>query len=270
MVLCLPVVVARNAPLEYWRWRQGDPFDRGFWDIPVPARRDVVIPDLMLAPMVGFDRANYRLGLWRRLFRPNPGRTLAAALVIGIGYDFGALDTIFPQSHDIPMDARGDRATDDAAWPMEDSHDTQILTSSLARWSTGMPDAIVFADADGLIQVWNAGAARLFGFTEAEALGQPLDIIIPASLRDRHWHGFHETMRTGQTRYGDGQILAVPAIRKDGTRLSVEFTIVPFTDADGHMTGIAAIMRDVTARFEELRDLRKQLRRRAPRNRPWR
>ena len=66
-------------------------------------------------------------------------------------------------------------------------------------------------------------------------------------------------MRTGQTRYGDGQILAVPATRKDGTRISVEFTIVPFTGADGRMTGIAAIMRDATVRFEEMRALRKQL-----------
>jgi PAS domain S-box-containing protein len=123
----------------------------------------------------------------------------------------------------------------------------------------GMPDAIVFADAAGLIQVWNAGAVRLFGFTASEAHGQPLDLIIPPGLRDRHWHGFHATMQTGNTRYGDGQILAVPAVRKDGTRLSVEFTIVPFADGTGGMTGIAAIMRDVTARFEELRDLRKQL-----------
>jgi PAS domain S-box-containing protein len=123
----------------------------------------------------------------------------------------------------------------------------------------GMPDAIVHADETGLIRVWNAGAVRMFGFAEAEALGQPLDIIIPASLRDRHWQGFRETMRTGQTRYGDGQILAVPATRKDGTRLSVEFTIAPFTDDHGRMAGIAAIMRDATARFEELRALRKQL-----------
>jgi PAS domain S-box-containing protein len=123
----------------------------------------------------------------------------------------------------------------------------------------GMPDAIVHADAAGLIQVWNTGAARMFGYTEAEALGQPLDIIIPASLRERHWHGYHETMRTGQTRYGDGQILAVPATRKDGTRISVEFTIVPFIGADGLLTGIAAIMRDATARFEEIRALRKQV-----------
>lgn len=127
----------------------------------------------------------------------------------------------------------------------------------------GMPDALVFADAAGVIRVWNRGAERLFGFTEAEALGQQLDIIVPAGLRERHWHGFHETMRTGQTRYGDGQILAVPAIRKDGGRLSVEFTIVPFTGADGKMIGIAAIMRDVTARFEELRSLRRQLAARA-------
>jgi PAS domain S-box-containing protein len=123
----------------------------------------------------------------------------------------------------------------------------------------GMPDAIVFADATGVIQVWNRGAERMFGFSEVEALGQPLDIIIPGSLRDRHWQGFRETMRTGETSYGDGQILAVPAVRKDGTRLSVEFTIVPFTGDAGRITGIAAIMRDVTARFEELRALRQQL-----------
>jgi PAS domain S-box-containing protein len=123
----------------------------------------------------------------------------------------------------------------------------------------GMPDAIVHADETGLIRVWNAGAVRMFGFTEAEALGQSLDIIIPASVRDRHWRGFRETMRTGNTRYGDGEILAVPAMRKDGTRISVEFTVVPFTDDDGRMAGIAAIMRDATARFEELRALRKQV-----------
>jgi len=123
----------------------------------------------------------------------------------------------------------------------------------------GMPDAIVHADETGLIRVWNAGAVRMFGFSEAEALGRPLDIIIPVGLRERHWEGFRETMRTGQTHYGDGQILAAPATRKDGTRLSVEFTLVPFNRDDGRMTGIAAIMRDTTARFEELRALRKQV-----------
>ena len=123
----------------------------------------------------------------------------------------------------------------------------------------GMPDAIVHADENGTIRIWNAGAARMFGFTEHEALGQSLYILVPASLRDRHWAGFRETMRTGRTQYDSGQTLSVPAIRKDGTRFSVEFTIVPFIAPDGRLTGIAAIMRDVTARFEEVRTLRKQL-----------
>jgi PAS domain S-box-containing protein len=127
------------------------------------------------------------------------------------------------------------------------------------RLVSGMPDAIIYADADGMIRRWNRGATRIFGFAEAEALGRSLDIIIPENLRERHWQGYRATMRTDQTRYGDGQILSVPAIRKDGTRISVEFTIVPFTGDSGQMAGIAAIMRDTTARFEELRALRRQL-----------
>ncbi|HKT19838.1 MAG TPA: PAS domain S-box protein, partial [Stellaceae bacterium] len=115
-----------------------------------------------------------------------------------------------------------------------------------------------YADADGLIRFWNKGAVRIFGFSTAEALGQSLDIIIPENLRKRHWDGYAETMRTGKTRYGDGDILAVPALRKDGTRVSIEFTILPFHDRAGRMVGIAAILRDVTKRFEELKALRKQ------------
>ena len=99
----------------------------------------------------------------------------------------------------------------------------------------------------------------MFGHTATEAIGQSLDMIIPEGLRARHWTGYHETMRTGRTSYGDGQTLAVPAIRKDGTRLSVAFTIVPFIDDKGGMIGIAAIMRDVTTQFEEMRALRKEV-----------
>jgi PAS domain S-box-containing protein len=127
------------------------------------------------------------------------------------------------------------------------------------RLVSGMSDAIIYADAEGMIRVWNRGATRIFGFAESEAVGRSLDIIIPENLRERHWQGYRATMRTGQSRYGDGQILSVPAVRKDGTRVSVEFTIVPFTDNAGRMIGIAAIMRDTTARFEELRALRRQL-----------
>ena len=120
------------------------------------------------------------------------------------------------------------------------------------------PDAIVYADAEGVIAFWNKGAERLFGFSEAEALGKTLDIIIPEALRKRHWDGYAETVRSGTTRYASGDLLAVPALRKDGTRLSVEFTILPFRDRDGRILGIAATLRDVTKQFEELKTLRKQ------------
>lgn len=127
------------------------------------------------------------------------------------------------------------------------------------RLVAGMPEAIIYADANGIIQRWNQGATRIFGFTAEQAVGQSLDLIIPPGLRERHWQGFHTTMRTGQSRYGEGQLLSVPAVRSDGTRISVEFTIVPFTDDAGRMQGIAAVMRDATKSFEEIRALRKEV-----------
>jgi PAS domain S-box-containing protein len=122
-----------------------------------------------------------------------------------------------------------------------------------------MPDAVVYSDRDGTIRYWNGGAVRLFGHATEEAAGQSLDLVVPEGLRARHWDGYHETMRTGRTRYGDGQLLSVPAMRKDGRRISVAFTIVPFIDDKGALTGIAAIMRDVTTQFEETRALRKEI-----------
>ncbi|KAA0579652.1 PAS domain S-box protein [Azospirillum sp. B21] len=119
-------------------------------------------------------------------------------------------------------------------------------------------EAIVYSDREGLIRFWNAGAERVFGFTAEEALGQSLDIIIPERQRQRHWEGYDEVMRTGVSRYGSGDLLSVPALRKDGSRISVEFTIVPLKDADGAMMGMASVMRDVSARFDELKTLRRQ------------
>jgi PAS domain S-box-containing protein len=118
------------------------------------------------------------------------------------------------------------------------------------------PDAIIYADAEGIVRYWNRGAERLFGFSGDEALGESLDLIIPENLRKRHWDGYARTMQTGRTRYGHGDVLAVPALRKDGSRVSVEFTILPFRDDDGKMRGIAAILRDVTKRYEELKGLK--------------
>ena len=120
-------------------------------------------------------------------------------------------------------------------------------------------DAIIYADQEGKIWFWNGGAERIFGFAESEAVGQSLDLIIPQNLRERHWQGFDKTMRTGESRYGAGDTLSVPAMRKDGVRISVEFTIAPFQDDSGRMVGIAAILRDVTARFEQMRALQRQV-----------
>ncbi len=120
-------------------------------------------------------------------------------------------------------------------------------------------DAIIAADAQGVIRFWNPGAERVFGFTAADAVGQSLDLIIPERQRDRHWRGYREVMRTGQSRYGDGDILAVPGVRKDGARISLEFTIVPLRDGSGELSGMGAILRDVTTRFNELQALRKKL-----------
>ena len=121
------------------------------------------------------------------------------------------------------------------------------------------PDAIIYADVGGMIRFWNRGAERLFGYTEAEVLGHSLDVIIPEALRKRHWDAYAETMRTGTTRYGAGDVLAVPAVRKDGTRVSIEFSILLFRSREGHMLGAAAILRDVSKRFEETRALRSEL-----------
>ena len=121
------------------------------------------------------------------------------------------------------------------------------------------PDGIIYSDGEGTIRFWNAGAERLFGFSAAEAVGQSLDIIIPESQRARHWAGYREVMATGQSRYGHGDLLAVPGLRKDGSRVSLEFTIVPIRDEAGRMEGMAAILRDVTKRFEEMRTLKREL-----------
>lgn len=133
------------------------------------------------------------------------------------------------------------------------------LEKFAATLVTSMSEAVVYADPDGTIVWWNHGAEQMFGYSTAEAVGQTLDIIIPQNLRARHWEGYHHTMETGQSQYGAGDLLSVPAICRDGSRISVAFTIVPFRDDAGRVTGIAAVMRDATEQFEEMRSLRRQV-----------
>ncbi len=120
-------------------------------------------------------------------------------------------------------------------------------------------DAIVVARADGTIEVWNPGAERLFGFTEAEAVGQSLDLIVPEKYRERHWAGYHKVVGTGQTHYGD-QVLRVPALRKDGSRFSIAFTIGLLKGTGGQVEGIFAIMRNDTEIFNTQEALRGRVR----------
>lgn len=120
-------------------------------------------------------------------------------------------------------------------------------------------DAIIAADREGAIIFWNPGAERIFGYASAEAVGRSLDIIIPLRLRKRHWDGYRRVMGTGESRYGQGDVLAVPGTAKNGRRLSLEFTIVPLRDDSRGLIGLAAIMRDVTERFEEIRALKRRV-----------
>jgi PAS domain S-box-containing protein len=122
----------------------------------------------------------------------------------------------------------------------------------------GTDHAVIVADPDGVIRFWNPAAERILGRSRSDALGESLDIIIPDKLRARHWDGYERVMQTGRTDYA-GRTLAVPALRHDGTRISVEFTVTLLRDATGAIRGIAAVLRDVTAAWEEQRAVRARI-----------
>lgn len=119
-------------------------------------------------------------------------------------------------------------------------------------------DAVIASDPGGAITLWNPAAERMFGHTEAEALGKSLDIIIPQRQQQRHWDGYNKTMETGQTRYGH-DVLRVPAVHKDGHTLSIAFTVALLHSPDGKVSAIVAVVRDESARFAEDRNLKKRL-----------
>lgn len=119
-------------------------------------------------------------------------------------------------------------------------------------------DAVIFADREGLIRLWNRGAEEIFGHPEAEALGRSLDLIIPERLRERHWQGYRRVLAGGPIRYGR-EVLAVPALHRDGGTLSIEFTVALIRDERGTPAGVAAIIRDVSARWQRERELKNRL-----------
>jgi len=120
------------------------------------------------------------------------------------------------------------------------------------------PMAILFADREGKIRLWNAGAETMFGYTAEEALGKSLDLIVPERLRARHWEGWEKVMASGVTKYGRDP-LAVPAVRKDGSRISIEFNVVLVRAETGELTGVAAMVQDVTARWQQQKEMKARL-----------
>jgi len=120
------------------------------------------------------------------------------------------------------------------------------------------PIAILFADRDGKIRFWNAGAEAMFGYTAEEALGKSLDLIVPERQRARHWEGWARVMASGVTKYGR-DALAVPATRKDGSRISIEFNIILLRAPTGELLGAAAMVQDVTVRWQQQKEMNARL-----------
>jgi len=112
------------------------------------------------------------------------------------------------------------------------------------------PDAIIFADREGAIRVWNRGAEAVFGYTAAEVLGNSLDVIIPERLRRAHWEGFRRAIDTGQTKFG-GRVLTTRSVHKDGSKLYVDLSFGLIRDEAGAIAGALAVGRDCTARHIE-------------------
>jgi PAS domain S-box-containing protein len=119
-------------------------------------------------------------------------------------------------------------------------------------------DAVVASDAQGAITLWNPAAERMFGYTEAEALGQSLDLIIPERLRKRHWEGYDHSMTSGTTKYGH-DLLRVPATHKDGRAMSIAFTVAMLFTPERQVNAVVAIIRDETTRFADERALKKRI-----------
>jgi PAS domain S-box-containing protein len=119
-------------------------------------------------------------------------------------------------------------------------------------------DAIMFSDRQGLIRLWNHGAEKMFGYTAAEVMGQSLDLIIPEYLRGRHWDGYFRVMESGASHYSV-DLLSAPALCKDGTRISTEFSMVLVKGDDGTTLGVAALIRDVSARWQREKELKTRI-----------
>ena len=136
---------------------------------------------------------------------------------------------------------------------------TSLPDDLAGRILDGSPDAVLVCDRTGTVRYWNIAAERVFGFGATEAIGVSMDFIIPERLRARHWAGWETAMKTGATRYGEGQLLAVPALHKDGRQISIEFSIQLLKGVDHAVEWVVAFIRDVTERYDREKPLRARL-----------
>jgi 5-formyltetrahydrofolate cyclo-ligase len=101
--VALPVVVEKAAPVEFWRWWPGMAMTRGVWNIPIPAQRECMLPDALIVPLLGFDAALYRLGYGGGYYDRTLTQAVPRPYCIGLGFQSGKVASIYPQTHDIPM-----------------------------------------------------------------------------------------------------------------------------------------------------------------------
>ncbi|MGH8627368.1 MAG: PAS domain-containing protein [Gammaproteobacteria bacterium] len=119
-------------------------------------------------------------------------------------------------------------------------------------------NAIIFADRQGVIRLWNAGAEAVFGYSSEEVIGQSLDVIIPERLRPAHWKAFDKAVETGRTKYGR-QVMVTSSIHKTGKKLYVDLSFAIVSDGSGEVVGAAAVASDATERYLAEAALRKQV-----------
>ncbi|MDX3098003.1 PAS domain S-box protein [Streptomyces sp. ME19-03-3] len=136
-----------------------------------------------------------------------------------------------------------------------DDLDPEVVLGMTAQ----APDGMVIIDREGLIRYWNHGAERIFGLSAAEVDGRSLDVIIPERHRQRHWDGFDKSMASGTTKYGDDDLLTVPAVGAGGRKLSIEFSVVLLNDEEGRPGYVGAVIRDVTERRAKEKELYRQV-----------
>ncbi len=119
-------------------------------------------------------------------------------------------------------------------------------------------DAVIFADTEGVIRLWNHGAEALFGYSAEESMGQTLDIIVPDQFREAHWAGYRRAMTRGQTQYGR-QAMLTRSMTKNSNTIYIEMTLAVLHGDAGQALGALAMVRDATEKRAQERALRQRV-----------